>query len=209
MIPHHPLTIGITGSIGSGKSVVCRLFNMLGVPVYDSDSKARLLMNSDPVLIDSLIRRFGQECFRNGVLNRKLLAERVFGDAAALADLNALVHPAVTRDFLTWTEAFDTPYVIVESAILFESGLNRVVDRTVAVTAPVQLRLHRAAMRDNTSQDNIRARMKHQMNDETLAASSDFVIVNDDKSLVWPQVLSLNTRFRHLYDVCAGTAEKL
>lgn len=198
MMSHHTLTVGVTGSIGSGKSIICRMFGMLGVPVYDSDSKAKLLMNSDPTLRSALARRFGQECFREGVLDRKFLANSVFGDAEALADLNALVHPAVTRDFQDWACAAGVPYVIVESAILFESGLGSVVDHTVAVTAPVQLRLQRAALRDRTSTENIRTRMQHQMNDSTLAAKSDFVIVNDDNSLVWPQVLKLDALFREL-----------
>lgn len=198
MMSHHTLTVGVTGSIGSGKSIVCRMFGMLGVPVYDSDSKAKLLMNSDPTLRTALVQRFGQDCFRDGVLDRKFLSGRVFGDAEALADLNALVHPAVTRDFQDWACAAGVPYVIVESAILFESGLGSVVDHTVAVTAPVQLRLQRAALRDRTSTENIRTRMQYQMDDSTLAAKSDFVIVNDDHSLVWPQVLKLDALFREL-----------
>ena len=189
------MTIGITGSIGSGKSIVCKLFAMLGIPVYDSDSQAKWLMNSDRQLAESLMRRFGRECFRNGILDRKFLADRVFGDSGALADLNALVHPAVTRHFADWAESADARYVIVESAILYESGLDRVSDRVVAVCAPVQTRIRRAVMRDGSSPEKVLDRMKHQMSDEKLSAAADFVIVNDDKTLLWPQVLELDAVF--------------
>ena len=201
------ITVGITGSIGSGKSVVCKLFAMLGIPVYDSDSRAKSLMNSDPQLAESLMQRFGKECFRDGTLDRKFLADRVFGDSGALADLNALVHPAVTRDFTNWAQAADSRYVIVESAIMYESGLDRVVDYVVAVTAPMQVRIRRAVLRDNSSEKNIRNRMQHQMDDEALTAAADFVIVNDDKTLLWPQVLKLDSIFSRSVCTASNTAE--
>ena len=138
------IRVGVTGGIGSGKSTVCRLFAERGVPVYDSDSEAKRLMREDPSLRAALVEAFGDETFRDGVLNRRYLAATVFGDRRALARLEALVHPCVKRDFERWAaERTAEPYVVLECAILYESGMDAAVDRVVAVVAPEELRLVR------------------------------------------------------------------
>ena len=143
------IRVGVTGGIGSGKSTVCRLFAERGVPVYDSDSEAKRLMGEDPSLRAALVEAFGDETFRDGVLNRRYLAATVFGDRRALARLEALVHPCVKRDFERWAaERIAEPYVVLECAILYESGMDAAVDRVVAVVAPEELRLVRVNARD-------------------------------------------------------------
>ena len=129
------MKVGITGGIGSGKSTVCRLFAQRGVAVYDSDAAAKRLMTEEPALRAGIAARFGVEAYAGGALNRPYLAAKVFSDPAALADLNALVHPAVMADFAAWAERQEGSYVILESAILFEAGLEGSVDRTVAAGA--------------------------------------------------------------------------
>lgn len=142
------MKVGITGGIGSGKSTVCRLFARLGVAVYDSDAGAKRLMTEDAELRRRITDRFGAEAYADGTLNRTYLAGRVFSEAQALADLNAIVHPAVWADFAAWAEQQEGDYVILESALLFDAGFDACVDRTVAVLAPEALRIERTCRRD-------------------------------------------------------------
>lgn len=188
------IRLGITGGIGSGKSVVCRLLAMLDLPIYDSDCRAKWLMNNSSVLRERLQERFGNDIFGEGGLQRKVLAERVFSDREALAALDAIVHPAVAEDFLSWTaerEAEGAEVVGLESAILFSSGFDRFVDRCVAVVAPDELRVARAAQRDRASEEQVRARIASQMAQNEVAERADYVVVNDEQSMLWPQVLRL------------------
>lgn len=188
------IRLGITGGIGSGKSVVCRLLAMLDVPIYDSDSRAKWLMNNSSVLRERLQERFGNDIFGEGGLQRKVLAERVFSDREALAALDAIVHPAVAEDFLSWAaerEAEGAEVVGLESAILFSSGFDRFVDRCVAVVAPDELRVARAAQRDRASEEQVRARIASQIPQSEVAERADYVVVNDEQTLLWAQVLRL------------------
>lgn len=188
------IRLGITGGIGSGKSVVCCLLAMLDVPIYDSDSRAKWLMNNSLLLRERLQERFGNDIFGEGGLQRKVLAERVFSDREALAALDAIVHPAVAEDFLSWAaerEAEGAEIVGLESAILFSSGFDKFVDRCVAVVAPDELRVARAAQRDRASEEQVRARIASQMPQSEVAERADYVVVNDEQSLLWAQVLRL------------------
>ena len=171
------MKVGITGGIGSGKSTVCRLFAARGVAVYDSDTEARRLMT--------------------GALDRARLAGMVFSDGAALADLNALVHPAVVADFAAWAERQAGDYVILESAILFEAGLRGAVDRTVAVLAPLELRIERTCRRDGCDAEAVRRRIAAQADDDTLCAAADFTLVNILEEELEPAVAALDRRFRY------------
>ncbi|WP_295936744.1 dephospho-CoA kinase [uncultured Alistipes sp.] len=191
------MKVGITGGIGSGKSTVCRLFAQKGVAVYDSDAAAKRLMQEDETLRGQLVGRFGAEVFKDGVLDRKYLAGVVFGDAEALAALNALVHPAVMRDFDAWTSRQEGDYVILESAILFEAGLEDSVDRTVAVLAPRELRIERTCRRDGCDPGQVAARMAAQLDDDTMSARADHVIVNIFEEDLEPAVTKLDRVFRH------------
>jgi len=190
------MKVGITGGIGSGKSTVCRLFAQFGIAVYDSDSEAKRLMSDDADLRSAVIARFGADTYPNGQLDRARLAACVFSDARALADLNALVHPVVIRDFEAWAERQEGPYVILESAILFEAGLQGSVDRSIAVLAPVELRIQRACRRDGCDEARIRERIAAQMTDDDLCRLADYTMVNILEMDLEPSVAYFDGLFR-------------
>lgn len=170
--------VGITGGIGSGKSTVCRLFEQNGIAVYDSDARAKALMAESATLREQLVAAFGAECYNEQGLNRAYLAGRVFGDEVELRRLNGIVHPAVKEDFRRWADAQRGAYVVLESAILFESGFDAEVDTTLAVMAPMEERLRRTAERDGTDMEAIKRRMEHQLSDDELHARAARTIVN-------------------------------
>lgn len=170
--------VGVTGGIGSGKSTLCRRFEASGVAVYDTDAAAKRLMAEDGALRAAICDRFGAESYTEQGLNRPYLAERVFGDEQARAALNSLVHPAVIADFERWAEEQEGDYVVLESAILFEAGLDKHLDCVVAVLAPERARLERAMQRDGASEEQIRSRMAAQMSDEELHRRADLCVVN-------------------------------
>lgn len=190
------LKLGITGGIGSGKTTVCQFFEILGVPVYYSDQRAKDLMHSDEVLMAQIRQAFGRDIYsEDGILNRKALAAVVFADPGKLAALNGMVHPAVFRDFDRWAAARkEVPYVLKEAAILFESGSYRDCDYTILVKAPRELRIRRVVGRDGISEEEVVRRMDAQMSDEDKEARADFVVLNDEAQLLIPQVLLLHER---------------
>ena len=190
--------IAICGGIGSGKSTVCQMFAERGVALYDSDSRAKVLMNESEELRAALIAEFGEECYADGVLNRSYLAGKVFGSDEQLAKLNSIVHPAVKEDFLRWADEQEGEYCILESAILFESGFDKLVDKTVAVLAPTPLRVMRAMERDGATKEAVEARVKAQMSDDELVARCDFAIVNIHLEDVEKDVAELAYRFKVL-----------
>ncbi len=192
------LRIGLTGGIGSGKSIVARIFNVLEIPVLDSDLIARELMQNDPDLIAQLKERFGASIYMDGKLDRKKLGAIVFNDPKALADLNSWVHPAVRKGFSEWADRQNSPYVLMESAILAESGGYRNFDRIIVVTAPEEIRIQRVMKRDGVGEESVRARMRNQASEEERLKIADHIIVNDDRQLVIPQVLSIH---RNLLDL--------
>ncbi|MCF8257442.1 MAG: dephospho-CoA kinase [Flavobacteriales bacterium] len=188
--------IGITGGIGCGKTTVCGIFSELGVPVYYADDRAKAVMMEDESLMATIRCTFGDEAYKNGELNRPYLAHQVFGSEEKLTRLNAVVHPAVARDFMKWANAIaDVPYIIKEAAILFESGAYRTVQQTVLVTAPENVRIERVMQRDSISETEVRQRMDSQWPEERKAQMADHVIVNDGHQLLIPQVLELHGKF--------------
>ncbi len=172
--------IGITGGIGSGKTTLCRMFSELGIPIYNSDARAKTLMNSDKVLQESIIEVFGAESYIDGQLNRAYLASKVFTDKENLAKLNSLVHPRVNNDFTAWCDMQNAPYVIFESAILFESNFDKCVDRSLCVLSPKPMRIERVISRDALSQEEIERRMSNQLPDDELNRLSTYCVVNFD-----------------------------
>lgn len=186
------IRVGLTGGIGSGKSTVCRLFEELGVRCYDSDSRAKWLMQNDPDLRAELIEIFGEQVYNdNGELDRARLAAEVFGNSERLAALNGAVHPAVGRDWERWCEERrdeGARYTILESAILFDCGFDKKVDQVITVSAPEQTRIERAAMRDNAPTDVIRNRIKAQMSDKERERRAHHTIVNIDITTLREQV---------------------
>ncbi len=195
------LRIGITGGIGSGKSVVARVFAALGVPVYDSDSRAKHVMAHDLVLRAQLQETFGAEAYdAGGQLNRPYLARVAFHDAAQLARLNALVHPRVGEDFASWSAAqaaAGQPYILKEAALLYESGAYKGLDAIITVFAPAEVRAARVLRRDaHRSADDVQAIMNKQLSEDEKLARAEYVVYNDDSQLVLPQVLALDARFK-------------
>ncbi|MXV52500.1 dephospho-CoA kinase [Pedobacter sp. HMF7647] len=187
--------IGITGGIGSGKTTVCKFFEILGIPVFYADTAAKQVMDSDLLLKSGLIDAFGKDVFNHDGLNRKHLANIVFNDKGKLQLLNSLVHPAVFRSFDAWVAGQNAPYVLKEAALLFESGSYKACDETILVKAPLELKLKRVIKRDSISAEEVKARMDRQMSDQEKAKLSGHLIINDELNLVIPQVLSLHHYF--------------
>ena len=182
-------TIGLTGGIGSGKSVVSNLLGIMGIPVYDSDKEAKKITSNSPVIRDCLSKKFGTELYQDGVLNKSLLSSLIFGDKENLAFVNAIIHPEVQKDFVKWAELHkDSSFVAVESAILFESGFNKIADVTINVSAPLERRIERVKKRDQSSREHILNRINNQMSEEERTQKSDYTIINDDYLAVLPQI---------------------
>ena len=174
--------VGLTGGIGSGKTAVLEVFSSKGIPCYESDKQAKRLMQEDENLVAQIKALFGDKIFKG---NRKKLADLVFKDKSKLKSLNAIVHPAVQRDFQLFLSEQDAPYVVKEAAILFETGGADTCDAVILITAPESMRLERVMQRQNTDIDRIRNRMNHQWSDEKKIPLADFVInnINWDKTL--------------------------
>ncbi len=188
--------VGLTGGIGSGKTVVAKVFEILEVPVYYADKEAKRLMQEDKELRLAIQKTFGQGIYKNGVLNRKQLAKIVFKDRNALEKLNALVHPVVRSDFSTWAEGQKTPYVIEESAILFETGLYKDFDKIISVLCPKEERVERILKRDKATKEQIEARMSVQIGDRERLEKSDYILQNGKDDLLLPQVIEIDKILR-------------
>ena len=187
------LKVGITGGIGSGKTTVCKIFEVIGIPVYYADDRAKELMQTNLKLINSIKENFGEEAYSNGKLNRDHIASKVFENKPLLARLNAVVHPVVASDVMQWMmQHFDQPYVMEEAALLFESGSYKFLDKIITVSAPLDDRINRLKARDNSTYEQITARMKNQLRDEDKVKMSDFVIYNDAQHKLIPQVLAIH-----------------
>ena len=185
--------VGITGGIGSGKSTVCNIFRVLGIPVYEADAEAKKLYDL-PEVVAELKKVFGGHYFsKSGELDKRKFADLIFNDETALQKINDIVHPYVKKSFREWKKAHnDKPYVLKEAAILFESGSDKGCDKVITVTAPDNVRLKRVMARDQRTADQVKKIMGKQWSDAERVKRSDFVIVNDETSLVLLQVLKIN-----------------
>jgi dephospho-CoA kinase len=189
-----PLLVGITGGIGSGKSTVCKLFSLLGVPVYTADDRAKWLMNHDSPLKEKILAVFGSESYlSNGELNRAYLAASVFSNPEKVAALNALVHPAVRKDFMDWVSQQTAPYLIKEAALLFETGAAKELDCVINVSSPLRVRMARVLLRDpHRTEEQVNQIIDQQLPDEEKNERADFSIKNTDNKLLLPQVIALH-----------------
>ena len=190
------LKIGLTGNIGSGKTTVAKIFELLGIPVFYADDEAKKVMVTDDILIAAIKQTFGTESyFEDGSLNRKHIAGIVFNNDVDLQKLNALVHPAVFRAFDKLEAQANAPYIIREAAILFESGSYKTCDRSILVTAPLEMRIARVMQRDGVSKTDVEKREARQLSEENKKQLANDFIINDDKHLVIPQVLALHRQY--------------
>lgn len=186
------LKLGLTGGIGSGKSTVAQLFELLNIPVYCADIESKKLTATSPEIKTKLIDVFGEEIYKDGELNKPLLASHIFNDKEKLEIVNNIIHPEVVKDFEKWVDKHSTyPIVAHEAAILFESGLNKIMDKVVLVYAPLETRVERVMKRDKVSREMVIQRMNNQMSEEDKLKLSDFVIVNDDSQSLISQTLDI------------------
>lgn len=186
------IVVGLTGGIGSGKSTIAAMFRELGVPVYNSDERAKLLMNTSKKIRKQLVELLGKKAFLDDKLNKTFIAKKVFNDADLLEQLNRIVHPVVRKDFLKWTKKQDTAYVIQETALLFENNAQDLYDTVILITAPKELRIERVLSRDETSKEQIIARMNNQLDDENKLELANLVIENIDLKSTALKVLKVH-----------------
>lgn len=185
------LTVGLTGGIGSGKSTIAKIFETLGIPVFNSDIEAKKLLSSNKAVIQLVHTEF-PSVFESNQLNKKKLAQLVFSNPAALGRLNLIIHPTVKKVFQQWVIRNNTaPFVIKEAAILVESGLFKTLDILILVKAPKQLRIKRVMARDGASEKEVQQRINNQFSDDDKIPFSNFIITNDEETLVVPQVLAI------------------
>lgn len=191
-----PLWVGITGGIGSGKSTVCRIFKLLGIPVYSSDDRAKWLMANDPSLKSEISSAFGSESYLpDGSVNRAFLAEKVFSDPEKVKQINELVHPAVGKDFRSWAQNQKSPYLLKEAALLFETGATKELDKVINVSSPLKIRMARVLMRDpHRDEAQVNQIINQQMPDEEKNKLADFIIKNTDNNLLIPQILDIHKK---------------
>jgi dephospho-CoA kinase len=188
------LKIGITGGIGSGKSTVAKIFEVLGIPVYYADEASKKLVNESAEIKIKITEAFGAEAYSDNLLNRQYIAGIVFSQPEKLAQLNAIVHPATIKDAENWMARQTTPYAIKEAALIFESGSQGQLDAVIGVYAPKALRIQRVMQRDNISRDEVLSRMNRQIEESIKMRLCDYVIHNDEQQLVIPQVIALHEK---------------
>lgn len=184
--------LGVTGGIGSGKSSVCKVFRLLGIPVFAADEEARSIMENDHGLILKLKSLTGRDLYPGGRLDRALLASLIFNNSLLLEKVNSLVHPVVFERFNEWVEIQTSPYVIMEAAILLESGASSLVDRVAVVVAPVEERIERVIQRNDLTREQVLDRIRNQMDDESRIKSAHYIIKNSENDLLIPAVLRLH-----------------
>jgi dephospho-CoA kinase len=185
-------TLGITGGIGSGKTSVCKVFDVLRIPVFSADREAQKIMETDDAISRTINSIAGKDLYLNGSLNRMELASIIFNDSNLLGKVNLLVHPVVFDHFIKWALNQTAPYVIIEAAILFESGASKFVDRIATVVAPVEQRVERIIQRNKLSREQVMERMRNQMDDVTRIKLSDYIINNSENDMIIPAILEIH-----------------
>ena len=190
------LSVGLTGGIGSGKTTIAAVFDALGIPVYNADDAAKRLMNEDEMLRGQLVLMFGEALYKKNQLDRAYLANIVFGNKEKLEALNNLVHPLTIADAAKWFQKQTSPYAIKEAALIFESDSWKDLDAVIGVSAPETVRIQRVMKRDNIDAQQVAARMAQQMDEAQKMSKCDYIITNDDVSLVMPQILKIDLLLR-------------
>jgi dephospho-CoA kinase len=200
---NRPLKVGVTGGIGSGKSLVCSIFKVLQVPVFEADLEAKILMNSNPEIRQELIVLLGENVYTGqGTLDTKRMAEIIFNDKEIIQKVNQIIHPVVRNKFIAWGQEQNSDYIIQEAAILFESGAYQLMDFNILITAPEELRIKRVMERDRTTKQKVLDRMDNQWNDEKKIKLADFIIYNDESNFLVTQVLEIHKKILEYGKVC-------
>ncbi len=195
--------IGLTGGIGSGKSVVAKVFATLGIPVFNADEEAKHIMQTSPEIKAKLIEQFGPAIYNESGLQKDALAQLVFNDPFQLQLLNAIVHPVTIQAAKDWAAKQTSPYVIKEAALIFESGSSAGLFKVIGVTAPLSLRIHRVMQRDSITKEQLEARMRNQISDTIKMRLCDYVIHNDNQEMVIPQVLEIDKMIRQAIEAAS------
>jgi len=193
------LKVGVTGGFGSGKTTVCRVFSVLGIPVFSADNEAREIMNS-PELISKINSVAGKDLYTTGKLDRQELAKLIFNDHDLLEKVNSIVHPVVFEYFKKWTMEQSAPYVIMEAAVLFESGAALLVDKVLTIVTPVEQRIERLVKGNRFTREQVLDRIKNQLDDEYRINHSDYVIHNAENDMIIPAILRINQALLNLYN---------
>lgn len=189
------IKVAVTGGIGSGKSVVCKIFEKIGIPVFNADFEAKKLINTSRTIHDKLVSLFGAAIYQsNGDIHRKKMADLIFNDNFALQKVNEIVHPEVRKRFVEWAKEQNSPYIIQEAAIIFESKQTQSFDKIITVTAPLELKIERVIKRDQVSKEEVYKRIQSQLPDEIKIAKSDFVIMNDEIEMIIPQIIEIHNK---------------
>ena len=186
------LKIGLTGGIGAGKTTVAHIFEVLGIPIYFADDAAKKLMNENENLRQEIIKNFGSESYVDGKLNRRFLAEAIFSDSKKTLLINSIIHPATLADAEKWFHEQQGPYAIKEAALIFEANAENNLDLVIGVSSPLEIRLQRVMKRDGITLEAVEKRMQHQMEENKKMERCDFIIFNNDKDLLIPQVISIH-----------------
>jgi len=192
-----PIKVGITGGIGSGKSTVCEVFKLLGVPVFEADVVAKQLQNTNQKIKNGLISLFGEDIYTpEGLVDRKKLADIIFNSDFQIAKINELIHPVVKEEFENWLKKQNSAYIIHEAAILFESGFYKIMDYTILVSAPEEQRIERVMKRDSVSKEIVLQRIKKQWSEEEKQKLASIVVHNDNKNLVIPEIIKIDKNLK-------------
>ncbi len=192
------LKVGLTGGIGAGKSTVAHIFEVLGIPVYHADQEAKRLMQTNPSLIEKIKIAFSEKAYAEGILDRKFLSSLVFNDNQKLEMLNSIVHPFTIQDGKEWMEKQNSPYAIKEAALIFESGSQGEFDTIIGVFAPPAMRIHRTIQRDHVEREKVLNRMEKQLDENIKMKLCDHVLINNEQTLLIPQVIALHYKLLQL-----------
>lgn len=184
--------VGLTGGIGAGKSTVAHIFEVLGIPVYHADQEAKRLMQTNPSLIEKIKIAFSEKAYVEGILDRQYLSSLVFNNKQQLELLNSIVHPFTIQDGLEWMKKQNSPYAIKEAALIFESGSQGEFDFIIGVFAPPAMRIHRTIQRDQVEREKVMSRMEKQLDENIKMKLCDHVLINDEQTLLTPQVIALH-----------------
>jgi dephospho-CoA kinase len=186
------LKLGVTGGIGSGKTTVCRIFEALGIHVFSADTEARVIMDCDKAVMKQVNTLAGRDMYSSGKLDRIAMADLIFNNRELLSKINNIIHPIVISRFIEWERSDDSPYVILEAAILFESGSAKLLDKVLTVTAPEEERIERVVHRNNLTREQVIERMRNQSDDNYKVSLSDYVISNSENDMIIPAVLKIH-----------------